>query len=71
MARIKVRDQYAAEHWIDEGQLAYEPWRSYEVLAREDDEPTEAAVPPEETGTPKTRKAASRPASEVKEQVVE
>lgn len=70
MANVKVRDQYQAEHWIDEAQLAYEPWRSYEVLEREGDEPE--AAEPEDTGTTKsTRKAAPRPASEVKEQVVE
>ena len=39
MARVKVRDQYQAEHWIDEAQLAFEPWRSYEVLEREGDQP--------------------------------
>ena len=71
MARVKVRDQYQAEHWVDEAQLAYEPWRSCELLEREDDEPIEVVEPPEETGTPKTsKKAASRPASEAKEQVV-
>ena len=47
MARVKVRDQYQAEHWIDEAQLAYEPWRSYEVLEREGgEEPTPKPSPP-------------------------
>jgi hypothetical protein len=71
MARVKVRDQYQAEHWIDEAQLAFEPWRSYEVLEREGDQPAVETPEPEDAGTPKTtRKAASRPASDVKEQVV-
>lgn len=66
MARVRVRDQYAAEHWIDEGQLVFEPWRSYEVLGREDDQPAE--IKPAETGTPKpSSKAASRPAPKVEE----
>lgn len=65
MARIKIRDQYQAEHWIDEGQLAYEPWRSYEVLGR-DDEPAEST--PAESGVSKSSsKAASRPAPKVEE----
>ncbi len=39
MGRVKVKDQYGAEHWIEEVSLAYAPWRDYEVIQREDDAP--------------------------------
>lgn len=75
--RVLVRDRYQAEHWIDEEQLAFEPWRGCEVLDRQDvpdyveqpAEPTPAPQPaPEPTPTRQTTKAAPRPASEDKEQ---
>lgn len=70
MGRVRIRDQYSIEHWVDEGQLVYEPWRSCEVLGREGDEPAEST--PVDSGDPKpSKKAAPRPASDVKEQVVE
>lgn len=34
MGRVLVRDQYSAEHWIDEASLAYAPWRDCEVIRR-------------------------------------
>ena len=35
MGRVLIRDQYEAEHWVDEGQLAYAPWRDCEVIGHE------------------------------------
>lgn len=65
---MRVRDQYGAEHDINESQLAYEPWRSCEVVAPEADlpEPPEAPQPAPDT-KPISKKAAFRPASEDKE----
>jgi hypothetical protein len=71
---MRVRDQYGAEHDVSESQLAYEPWRSCEVVAPEDDqpEPGEAPNPPQPAPSPPdikpiSKKAAFRPASEDKE----
>jgi hypothetical protein len=73
MATVRVRDQYGAEHDVSESQLAYEPWRSCEVITPEDDQPEpgeapKAPQPPSQPDTkPISKKAAFRPASEDKE----
>lgn len=72
MARLQVRDRYTREFEIHESALPF--WPGVEVLERIpdiDDEPADAEPvepAPEESGTPTpTRKAAVRPAREVKE----
>lgn len=45
MGRVKVRDQYGADHWIEASALAYAPWRDYQVIDREDDTTAEAGPP--------------------------
>lgn len=50
MGRVLIRDQYEAEHWVDEGQLAYAPWRGCEVIERE--QPAVEAVVVEQVPAP-------------------
>lgn len=68
---MRVRDQYGAVHDINESQLAYEPWRSCEVVAEVDQpEPVDAPKPQQAPSQPDIKpikKAAPRPASEDKE----
>jgi hypothetical protein len=71
MATVRVRDQYGAVHDVSESQLAYEPWRSYEVVTPEDTPPESPEAPkapqPAPDTKPISKKAAFRPASEDKE----
>ncbi|ETK36126.1 hypothetical protein [Microbispora sp. ATCC PTA-5024] len=74
MARqVLVKDVYQSEHWINEDQLAYAPWKGCEVLDHRDipdyeEEPSPpAAAPAPETPTPRTTSKAARPASDDKE----
>jgi hypothetical protein len=69
---MRVRDQYGAVHDVNESQLAFEPWRSCEVVAEDvRPEPADAPEAPQLPSQPDTKpiskKAAPRPASEDKE----
>lgn len=72
MARLKVRDRAMHEFQIDESALPFWEGR-VEVLDRIPDigeepaEPELAESPPDESGEPKPRKAAVRPARDKEE----
>ncbi len=42
MGRVLVKDQYSAEHWVDESSLKYAPWRDCEVIRRDPEPEPEA-----------------------------
>ncbi len=71
MGRVKVRDQYGADHWIEEPALAYAPWRDYEVVQREDGETPTGDTAPQPAGQSQGTAATSAPSDDSESPVAE
>ncbi len=68
MGRVKVRDQYGAEHWVEPLSLRYAPWRDYKVIEREDDTAPEAGPSPQAGSSPQVDQPSTPTGHELTEQ---